>query len=206
MPRADWVYRPNVHDAAGGLVDDQGSYEPTVKVLTPGDPAAIAPVLYDSHNYINPSTQAGNLPRPVPSSGRAEGGRAFIRRVQGLIIIRPSTWALGSIWRLAMRFGMFEQDPNSGNFLIDPLYAIWSLPTLNNLKPAVWANDRQWQHEWRNAMTFSDNSQMWVRRFNFRVNRRLNPNMCYGIYVASQSDSVTLTLQFFFRTLVSDEG
>lgn len=205
-PRADWVYRPNVHDAAGALVDDFGTYEPTVKVLLPGDPAAIAAVLYDSHNYINPSTQAGNVPRPVPSSGRAEASRALIKAVQGTVIFRPSTWALGSVWRLGMRFGIFEQDPNSGAFLIDPLYAMWSLPTLNNVKPAVWANDRKWQHERRSALTFSDNSQIWVWNFRFRVNRRLNPNECYGIYTATQSDSVNLIMQMFFRTLVSDEG
>lgn len=205
--RADWVYRSNTFDAAGTLVDGLGTYEASDQPFLAGLGGG-ARVLYDSHNrFTAAQMNPGNINLPgQPRAGRAEGRRAKIRAVQGVVIVRPSTWALGSVIRFGMRFGAFEQDPASPGFLIDPNYSLWSVTTATMFQPAVWANDRNWDHERRLAVTFSDNSQLFPLRFNFRVNRSLQPNMCYGIYMESTAGSVNLNLQFWLRTLVVDEG
>jgi len=103
---------------------------------------------------------------------------------------------------------MFEQDPISGGFLIDPNYSMWTpgAPAVN--KPALWANDRMWQHERRFAQVFSTSNDqaMWTLRFRFGVRRSLPPNWCYGYYSEVATGGATLLLQSWLRTLVSDEG
>lgn len=188
------------------MLDDLGTYDATVQVLAAGAPGNAA-VLYDSHNRLSAiATFVANVPDPFPQVARAEGGRARIVRVQGWLAATPTVWALGSRYLLGIRFGMFEQDPSTGAFLIDPTYSMWSIPGNVQLSPAVWANDRQWQHERRIDVSFNDNNQTLNWRFNFAVNRSLQPNWCYGIYLESQAGSVALNTRFFFRTLVSDEG
>lgn len=206
-PRADWVYRPNLRDAAGGLIDDLGTYDQGNQTLVAGIPTANAAVLYDSHNRIAQTMPTGGGVPTMTQAARAEGGRAFIVAVQGVIIWTPTTWALGSTYRLGIRFGMFEQDPSTGAFLLDPTYSMWQATVgTPMLSPASWANDRQWQHEYRVGQQFNDNSQIWNKRFFFKVRRSLLPNFCYGIFLESQPGSVNLSYQLWFRTLVSDEG
>lgn len=206
-PKADWVYRPNLRDEAGSLIDDLGTYDPVVQTLLAADPNANAAVLYDSHNRQMNTVTFGAVPFQFPRMARAEGGRAKIIRVQGQHIVTPSTWALGSTYRLGIRFGIFEQDPASGAFLIDPSYGLWVAAGDVQLGAAAWANDRKWQHEMRYGTAFSpDRPQMWNFRFNFSVNRRLMPNECYGMFYSTFGGSVTTIHQMWYRTLVADEG
>lgn len=203
----DWVYRTDYYDNTGALIDALGSYKLEEDPLTGGEVNAVAQVLYDSHNRLKQWIDIpSNIPRVMSNAARAEGQRAWIHRVQGIVFIRPSTWTIGSSFRMGMRFGIFEQDPVAGGLTLDPLYTLWGTGTDVNSNPAHWANDRMWQHERRFAMTFSDNAQVWAQRFNFRVNRRLNPNQCYGVYISSVSGSATLNIQPWLRTFVSDEG
>lgn len=201
------MYRMNMRDAAGALIDDLGTYDPAIMLLIPGVATANAAVLYDSHNRIADTMPTGGGVPTMPRAARAEGSRAKIIAVEGQMIYAPSVWALGSSFRMGMRFGMFEQDAASGAFLIDPAYSMWittgGTPMLN---PATWANDRQWQHERRWGMSFGDNGQVFNARFRFKVNRSLQPNFCYGIFLESFAGSVNMTYQLWLRTLVADEG
>lgn len=203
----DWVYRGNLHDVGGLLIDDMGSYAANESILVAGIPTANVHQLYDSHNFTA-NTVAGQFDAPrvrVMAPGRAEGRRAFIKHVQGMIILRPSTWAVGSSFRYGVRFGIFEQDAGSGGILIDPAYTMWVDPITNSTKTNVWANDRKWQHERRLVQTFDDNDQLWMLRFSFRVGRSLNPNESYAAFSESAAGSVNLFEQFWFRTLLEDE-
>lgn len=204
--RADWTYRPNLRDAVGALVDNLGTYEPTLTVLTPGVANAQARVLYDSHNYVSNMVQIAGATVRFPSPARAEGAKARIIMVEGMIVSAPSVWAVGSTFSLGLRFGIFEQDAGVGAFLIDPAYTMWA-PSLNiPQNPAYWANDKKWQHERRAVEVFTENTVRFDRRFRFRVNRTIMPHECYGIYIESQTGSVNLSNQLWFRTLVADEG
>lgn len=205
--RADWVYRPDFFDELGALIDDNGSYSRGDKTLAPGDVNANALILYDSFNFVSKSNLlTSNLGTIQPAWTRAEGSRAKIIAVEGTMIVRPSTWALGSTFMLGMRFGIFEQDVGTSAFLIDPTYALWTNPAAMALSPARWANDRNWQREFRRQEAFATNDVRWQFYFRFRVNRRLKPNECYAAYVATDGTSVTLVYNAWFRTLVADEG
>lgn len=211
---ADWVYRPNLIDLAGALIDDLGSYDHAGGTLVGGPTNANFHILYDSHNYLVQTkgpTLAGVGGQALPMAARAEATRPLIMRVQGTMLFKPSAWAVGSIFQLAWRFGIFEQDPQSGSILIDPSYSLWNSGNagINQLRPATWANDRNWQHERRYGQAFHDNGAYFMQRFNFRVNRRIDPNECYGLFLESDIffvSSVNLLYQLWFRTLVADEG
>lgn len=210
-PRADWVFRTDLVDPEGALNDGLGTYVFREKSLGVGTDAARAVILYDSHNRMFATAAGGvsNLPFAMPRASRAEGGKAFIHRVQGTIFVRPSAWTLGDRFRLGLRFGVYEQDPDTGTILIDPSYTMWHDPGNMQLSTAVWANDRNWQHERRFGTTFSDNAQMWTLPVAFSVRRSLQPHQCYAIWMESfnaGAPSTTLLLQFWLRSLVSDEG
>lgn len=209
--KADWVYRGNVFDVAGGLIEDLGTYAPQTTTLTAGVGSAFGKVLYDSHNYIK-SAQIAQTPNLaeffMPSAARAEGSRAKILRVQGVIMARPTTWTIGSFIRIGFRFGFFEQDADSGVALVDPLYSMFNAAGLSDQQPARWANDRAWQHERRFLAAFATGNEMttWTWRFNFPVNRSLRPDQGYFVYIETEGGSATLNVQRWLRTLVVDEG
>lgn len=206
--RLDWVYRSNSFDTAGALVDDQGTYADTAQTLATN--TSLAAVLYDSHNYV--ASTVGQTPADGPrvrvlAPARAEGRKTLISRVEGQMFVRPSTWALGSQMKFGVRFGIFEQDPIVGAFLIDPNYSMFTSGALPVAQAANWANDRKWQLERRWWVEFNDNNRILQLRFRFRVNRNLNPNECYGFYMENApTESVTIGSRFWFRTLVADES
>lgn len=208
--KPDWVYRGNIYASDGGTIDGGGSYVAHTNLVTQGGAGATALILYDSHNYVKlgVATLGAGTILPMSQAGRAEGGSAFIHRVQGTIMAAPSVWAVGSQYRLGMRFGVFEQDPAVGLLLIDPSYNMWTPAANIDVAPATWANDRMWSRERRVVQTFDDNDQIWSWNFNFKVNRKLNPNQCYACYIETSSTpaSVNLFIQPWLRTLVSDEG
>lgn len=209
-PRADWTYRSNIHDAAGALVDSLGSYEAIATTLAPGVGSAIFKCLYDSHNRVGgvrkPDAAGATFFPSMPGPARAEGGKAKILAVQGTLQVTPVTWALGNRYTLGIRFGQFEMDPISPAILIDPLYTMLGVGTLIQSKPAQWANDRNWDREFRHTEVFNDNSQTRMFRFSFRVRRTLRPNMAYGMFLETSNGSVNVAITPWFRALVSDEG
>lgn len=210
-PRADWVFRGNIHDVTGALVEDLGTYVSSTTDLTAGEGNALGKILYDSHNYIKSAIVSAGAPGSsytFASSARAEGGRARIHRVRGSVFVRPTTWTIGSFFRLGFRFGMFEQDAVAGTILVDPLYNMWLATNATDNAPSRWANDRAWQHERREFKVFATGNETvgWNFRFNFPVNRSLRPDQCYAVYMETIVSSATLQVQRWLSTLVSDEG
>lgn len=208
-PKADWVYRPNIYDDAGSPFDTFGTYSPWPTVLTSGQNNAEGLILYDSHNYLNKVVSFGNIPIPFANAARAEGSRAKVIAVEGHMTVVPSAWAVGTVFQLGMRFGIFEQDAVGGFVLVDTNYNMFFQTALTQLHPAVHANTRLWQREFRRREDFIENRGSFTYRFRFRVNRFLNPNQCYAIYLESSTtnpSSVNLSLTPWFRTLVADEG
>lgn len=210
-PKADWVYRSNVFDTAGGLVDDLGTYAPQYQTLIAN--TSLAGVLYDSHNFTANAIGGGipgggaGVQRPIWSPARAEGGRAYVHRVEGTMFVTPSNWALGSQFQFGVRFGIFEQDPVVGALLLDPNYNMLTAGAAFVVQPALWANDRKWQHEFREHRTFTDNATIFRYRFRVTVRRSLMPNECYALYMENPAaETSTISSKFWFRTLVSDEG
>lgn len=204
--KADWVFRPNISDEAGTPVDLLGTYQPTGQALVAGVANSRSSVLYDSHNRMSRLLSIGNVPLAFPASARAEGSRAKIVRVMGELIIVPSVWALGSFYAFGIRFGIFEQNSETGLFQVDASYSMWD-PTSNMQRsPAMFANDRRWQHERHLAVEFNDNNRRLNLRFAFAVNRHLAPDQCYGFYMETAASGVTINTTPFFKTLVADEG
>lgn len=202
----DWVFRPNILDEAGGLVEALGTYEPAGKNLTAGFANAKGSILYDSHNRRQSLFLAGTVMEVMGAPGRAEGRGARIHRVMGTINVSPTTWTVGSRFDIGFRFGVFEQDPSSGLILVDANYNMWNAGAAKTDQPAFWANNRQWQHERRDIQTFSDNGVSFVYRFNFPVKRTLKPHECYAVYVETVTGSATVNLWYWLRSFVSDEG
>lgn len=206
--RADWVFRPNVHDESGNLVDNFGTYQPTFTTLTPGVDNAFIKILYDSHNRFSSLTQGpGNTQEPgLPRVSRAEGRKATILAVQGSITFDSSTWVGGDLVDFGFRIGAFEQDVMNGGVLIDATYSLFNPTTINMVKPAIWANDRNWDFERRYRTRFGGGTDpVWRFQINVRAKRRLNPNMCYAVFFESAAGN-NLNVRPFLRTLVQDEG
>lgn len=204
-PRADWVYRPNVLDDTGAIIDPWGSYDPTTKSVTAGVANASLAVLYDSHNYVGSQIIPIATNAMLRAPGRAEGARASIKMVEGTLLCTPSTWAIGSQFQLGVRFGIFPQDPFDGALFVDANYSMWqNLSQTDNI--AYWANDRNWQKEDRFDEVFLENQATFKYRWRFPVRRSLKPHECYAVYFETATGSVTVNLRTFFRTLVTDEG
>jgi len=211
-PRADWVYRDHMYDEAGALINSQGTYNNLPTVLAPAPANALGKILYDSKSFMKHA--AGStpfVPLVMAGSARAEGKRAQIMAVQGMISIRPSTWALGSNLVVGIRFGVFEQDPGTGGILVDPSYSMFASFANVALSAANWANDGQWDRERRVYVTFSDNSQVYNHYFFFRTRRFLKGHECYAVYLEANNQSgttgsVNSNVTLWLRTLVSDEG
>lgn len=208
--RADWVFRSDLHDEAGGLIDPFGTYEQAPVSLPAGDTNSVGQVLYDSHNYIaNAVAMSANVPIFQPRAARAEGGRARILAVKGVVMITPSQWALGNAYLLGMRFGIFEQDPTSGALLVPAEYNMWGFagaPTQNATKPSVFANQRNWDLEVRFQRAFGDSGDRFNHLVSFRCRRSLRPHEAYGVYCALAPGSTTSAVAFWLRSLVVDEG
>lgn len=208
-PKADWVYRGDVHDSAGGLVENFGTYVPGAAFTqTPGLANGTIHWLYDSANYRQFSVGAGgvNTGFRFPSPYRAEGRNPLILRVQGWIAVNPSVWAVGSVYWLGMRFGVFTQSAQTGNGIFPAGYSLWSYPTNDLQAPPVYANTRTWVRELRHVEHFNDNSQRKNFRINIKLRRRLLPDQGFGVYTETADGSVNIGVLMALRSLVVDEG
>lgn len=217
--KADWVYR-GIIDVPGDSVDeawwvegDLSSYSNGISTLTTGITNARAWVLYDSTNFLNVLVNQYNTPLGDQSVGvmgraaRAEGSGALILRTQGQILVRPSTWALGSVMLFGMRLGVFEQDPQTGSLLLDPQYTMMNASSSWSTAAAVWANTRDWVWERRFYSTFDSQRPSWFHiDVNWKGRRRLKPHQCWALYVEADTGSVNTTWRRSLRSLVADEG
>lgn len=208
--RADWVYRGDIHDEAGNPIDTFGTYVPQAGFTQAvGSANATIHWLYDSVNFRKfTATIAGNAPRAMPSSWRAEGGKPLLLRVQGWMSVLPVTWAAGSVVFLGMRFGTFEQSPNTGNAIFPTGYNMWDATGNDSQTANVWANEGRHVREFRRSWSF-DIGQTAARMnftFNFGFRRRLMPNEGFGIYTELATGTTSAAIVHAFRTLVVDEG
>lgn len=205
-PRGDWTYRGILFDGAGAIVEAFGAYNPALAPVVAGTAGANIAILYDSYNY----TQHAIIgPVVYPRHARAEGRNPLVKRVRGSLIVTPSTWALGSTFALGIRFGVFEQLPDTGGIFLDTEYNMWSFASNVADAPANWANRRDWVKEVRFRQDFLENKTSWTLHFNFPVNRRLLPHQCFAAYFetsGSQPASVTINIQRWLSALVVDEG
>lgn len=207
--RADWVFRPDLFDSAAGNVDANGTYSPFAFNLPGGLANARWSSLYDSNGYLAfvANAGAGNVGTPLPRAARAEGRRPYVKWVRGKILLQAATWTVGSIFRLGIRFGVWNQNPASGNIIVSAAYSMWNATTLNDDQVAVFANDGEWQKEVRMLRTFSTGNEQtaWEVPVSFPVRRSLRPNQAYGVYLESTTGSATLAVQYWLQTLVADE-
>lgn len=203
----DWVYRTNAI-ASDGSIDGLGTYQNVASTLVGGGSAAW--ILYDSHNHkellLRGQSPPGGVQQSLSMAARAEGRNPLIRRVSAMIRVNPSAWALGSSYVIGLRLGIFEQDPDTGNVLLDVSYSMFA--DLGNAYVADWANSRENLREYRRYVLFTDASssgQMHVQ-LNWAGMRRLLPHQCLAIYAETQGGSVNTTWQRWCRTLVADEA
>lgn len=213
--RADWVYRSSGHieSTAGAGVDLLGTYDSNVLNHTSGTAASQGHILYDSQNYLRTPVREtfGGVLSHIPRAARAEGRKPTILAVEGIVYWEPSTWALGSLMAIGMRLGVFEQDPGSGNVLLDPEYSMWNdgpYAAGGSLSKVVdWANNgRNNTWERRIHYGFSDNSVFTVVRVRWRGRRSLLANECFALYTELEGTSVDTRTQYWLRTLVADEA
>lgn len=216
--RADWVYRGNDRQIGIGIsvFTSLGTYDMTVHTINSGVANAQSKVLYDSQNYfallgrggVGTAANVSTIPQ-IGRVARAEGRKAVMRAVEGYLFCEPTTWSLGQVAALGMRLGAFEQDM-TGVFSLDSGFSMWENEAI---QPFTYVgnyanNGRQNAREWRRMWFFTDTGVPAARFFRFRWTGRrvLQPNECFGIYTELGSTSVNLRTQWWFRTLVEDEG
>lgn len=212
--RFDWVYRDDIYDDTGALIETGGSYSSAVGNITGGPLSAAIKILYDSSNYIARVIGAGGVvPAIYGSAGRAEGRKPFIAFSHGTVFFTPSTWALGNIAAIGIRMAKFEQDPISGQVLIDPSYTMWSRTNQVGINPANHANSQPWYAERRIIRGFTENSAQFSARLAARVRTSLEPHQCLALWFENPGgdnppvNSVSLVMNgCYFRTLVSDSS
>lgn len=216
--RADWVYRANNRVLGTGVLgnDTLGTYEPTVKTQNGGVAAASGNVLYDSKNYIGTVTRGGigaviNQASlgVIPTAARAAGKKPCMLAMEGVLYIEPQAWVLGNVMAVGVRLGVFEQDL-SGVFSIDVGYSMWRDETVFAFSsPAHWADDkRRHAKEWRFFKAFGDASTtpLIVGHLRWRGRRYLEDYECFGLYTELGAAGIGVRMQYWCRTLVSDEG
>jgi len=205
--RADWVYRPSVYDEAGIIQEDLGTYEPASATLTPGPTTAFGKVLYDSHNRLTYVADVAGVGLPYTRAGRAEGRNPLILRVQGVLHIQPTTWAVGNSYDICYRIMANEQSAVDGFMSLDTAYSAFDVigPPMNS--PAVFANSKFLIHEKRVFHAFSggNDTERKTIRFDVRMRRSLSPNFALFLYMESATGSVNVRHRRWLRTLVVDE-
>jgi len=210
--RADWVYRGNQYQAgiAGAGMDPsvQASYTPSITSIMSGLVNSRALILYDSVNRLKVVAGVGvSGANFMERAARAEGRRPSIMASEGTIYFEPDTWALGNLWAIGWRLGVFLQDPVSGAVSVPGTYTMWTDGGMGD-NPAVWANDKKWVQEERFFKTFTDNQGNGVTtlHYRWRGRRSLGPDECFALYIELEPTSVNGRLQPWCRSLVQDEG
>lgn len=219
--KADWVYRgplgiPGDPSDNDWYIDQSlSTYTPVAQTVTSGPAGAFGFILYDSTNRLSIlantwDTAAGfGTVAALSRAARAEGRKPLCLRVSGQVLIRPSTWAVGSLMYFGMRVGVFEQDPSIGTLLLNADYSMLQTTTQEwSDSPAVMANDRNWvwqRHFFRGFRSDEPAPGIMVD-INVPMRRSLKSNECLALYFEGASTSVNLSVTRFLRTLVVDES
>lgn len=212
--RADWVYRSNAQSAEDQdeIADVLGTYEPLIFTHSTGVGNSLAHILYDSQQWGalqgGGGVALGGWTRAINRAARAEGRKATILAVEGIIYWEPSVWALGNLMAIGVRLGCFEQDPGTGNILLDAAYSMWTNEVGgSSSRPSGWANPGRgntWERRYH--VGFSETVPFFVSRIAWRGRRVLQPNECFAVYTELENTSVNTRTQMWLRTLVSDES
>jgi len=219
--KADWVYRgvalyPGDTASDAWLDESLGlaSYFMESPITwTAGTANARFLVLYDSQNrltqLLNTFSVAGSFGTvtAVPKAARAEGRNPRILASEGQVVITPSAWALGNVMFFGARLGVFEQDPSSGQVVLNADYHMMGASASIHSQAATWANQPGWVREWYVYRTFhAERVPEYIFRYRWRGRRVLEPHQCFGLYLESDSTSVNMATRPACRTLVADEG
>lgn len=209
--RADWVYRPNMFDDTGALIDQQGTYDQTIATITPGVVNSQAFWLYDSVNRLKQLGAIGGANFvQVPRVARAEGRNPLVLAVELTMFITPSTWALGSQFRHGIRLMTIDQDPDDGLALFNAEYTMWDAAGAGLPRAAIFANEKNLWREWRFARFFNNDSTtpIWAFYGRWRGRRSIRPEQGLALFHQTDNTAATTTLQIqrWCRTLVVDEG
>lgn len=213
--RADWVYRPFERSLeSGGLLQSPpGTYDTVEVSQAAGIANAQSRILYDSKDYIAHLTTRGivsaGVARMLPGEARSEGRKPCMRAVEGVIFVTPSDWALGNSIKLGLRLGVWEQAMDTGTFLIDADYSMWSTSAVPHSTPSLWANNtRNNAMERRYAFAFNNEvvTPTFTLKFRWRGRKFLEPNECFGVYQETETGSSGIRTEYWLRTLVEDEG
>lgn len=208
-PRADWVYRPDLYDDLGNVVDGAGTYTVNVKSMTPGVETARALILYDSENRLamlaRYTTQATV---EYPRAARAEGRGPLILGVEGHIEFFPTTWALGVEHHFGWRIAIVEQDPNAPTVYFPPGYNMLLASTIAGDQAAIYRNSGNilWERHTFHRFGAGNDVTSWHLVVKLRCRRRLLPYQCLALYMEGRAGTVTGGMRPWLRTLVSDEG
>lgn len=155
--RADWVYRNDVIGEDNNI-NSYGGWQTsnTVRPMAVGIENAAATILYDSPNFIRVLNGADIVAGVIgadwvlsQAARITEKHRPSVKAVEGEIFWAPDTWSSGARVLFKGRLGWFEQDPDSGQVLLESFYDIW------DGQPdtvAAWANDTLSHiHDWTMA-------------------------------------------------------
>jgi len=205
--RADWVYRDNAY-LDDGSTDDLGSYHEGLYVQNAGQLNHAAVILYDSHNFKRQWVASGNVTN-LGYEARAEGRNPQVLRVEGIVVVRPGSWALGNEIRWGWRLLRAEQDPRTGAVLLDNNYSMYAHTA--SLAPSQTANSTNLLKEWRFFKGFnaSESSMHAVSlRWRGRITLR-GGDECLCLYTegaGAPAASVNCNFQYWFRSLIRDES
>lgn len=214
--RFDWVYRGYEYDDIGTATSlSLPGYTGDEFTITTGVTNARACVLYDSQSHtmqrMNLNAATG-LMMNLPRSGRAEGKRALVKRVEGGLLTRPSSWAVGNLILWGWAIMIAEQDAATGVILLEPTWSLFDsaagLPfqdiTLYRNQPQILAAGDHWR-------AFSSNSTSWTLKpsWSSTKGRLLQPNEALFLYLEASNRSVSysnMVMTARMRALVADEG
>lgn len=204
--RGDWVYRDDIRDDTGNLIDAGGTYTPyTSFVLQPGEAQSQGHILYDAANYRQFVRSTNNQFAVFGNWMRAEGARARCLRVKGSFAVTPSVWALGSSYFLGCRILVADQD-ETGAVLLPTNYNMWAPFVAGDLRPARWANGHENRWEMYHIERFNDNNSTREWKLNVPLRVRLKPSECLCFFTESATGSVNLTVNLRLSTYVVDEA
>lgn len=153
---------------------------------------AALPLVYP--RYVLQEVTAWNSPG---SYAFPDAGRQFVKAVRGVVVTLPSSWAVGSTFRMMMRIVKKPMDFITGEAIVDSTYSLFN---------AGHANERfVWQHLKNEYYNFGN---AWEHtRIHATVNQWLEPEE--GLYLIMENQSgftQNLVNTVFCRSLVGSEA
>lgn len=211
--KGDWVYRGNQYPGfTGGAADPsvQASYTESVTSVLSGLANSRGLILYDSWNRMQHVMTAGaGVPNLISNAARVDGSKPCIMATEAWLAFIPDTWALGTVFTMGWRLGVFLQDPISGAVQVPASYSMWVDNSLAD-NASVWANDRQWVREGRTCRDFNNTQTAGIQTLSirWRGRRYLRPDECWALYLevpgTTQFAGVSSRMMPWCRSFVSD--